>query len=245
MAGLFQILNISRLDMLSRLNDLDVVSNNLANVNTTGFKRSRANFQELLDMQEPAGNHLSSTQMLDDPGSYQTTTNPLDLAIQGQGYFAVTLADGTTAYTRDGRLSLDADNRLVTAGGRQLVWQGQIPPGVDEIQVRGDGQVYTRIGEAWTRAGAIQLARFINPSALQGYGENLWLETPASGTAQNGVPGSENYGALASNTLEQSNVNLADEMTHLVSLQRAFEMSVKTFQQTDEMITQAIQVRQA
>lgn len=245
MADLFQILNISRLDMLSRLNDLDVVSSNLANVNTTGYKRSRANFQELLDAQDPAGNHLSSTQMLDELGSMQTTTNPLDLAIHGDGFFGVTLPDGATAYTRDGRLSLDANNRLVTASGRPLVWQGNIPTGVDEVQVRGDGEVYTRLGETWTRAGSIQITCFANPSALQGYGENLWLETPASGSAQSGTPGSESLGTLASSTLEQSNVNLADEMTHLVSLQRAFQMSVKTFQQTDEMIAQAIQVRKA
>jgi len=231
--------------MLSRLSDLDTVSNNLANVNTAGFKQSRANFQELLTQGSPNGVQLSATQVMADQGAFKTTDNPLDLAVSGNGFFAVTLPDGKTAYTRDGELHIDPTQGLVNASGYRLVWQGSIPANSEEIQVQPDGTVRSRQGTTWVQVGTIPLSVFTNPSGLQSNGENLWLASAASSPAKSGTPGSAGFGKICASTIEQSNVNLADEMTHLMSLQQAFQMSVRTFQQTDGMISEAIHMRKA
>jgi len=242
-SSLFHILNISQSAMLSGLQDLDITSNNLANVNTVGFKASRGNFQELLEQRQLEGVRSSSTQLLLNQGSLRYTQNPLDLAIQGEGFFGVTLADGRTAYTRDGQFHLDGNRQIVSAGGQRLVWQGQIPATAEEVAVDPNGVVSTRQGATWTRAGTIQTYRFANPTALQGYGENLWLSTPVSGQAQAGAPNAGNYGLIRSQSVEASNVNIANEMTHMMSLQRAFQISTRAFQQTDQMISLAISLR--
>ncbi len=242
-SSVFHILNISRQDMLARLTDLDIISNNLANVNTTGFKASRANFQELLKDGQLSGVHLTSTQTLSDQGSLIPTQNALDLAISGEGFFAVQMADGRTGYTRAGEFSQDANGAIITSGGQKLIWQGQIPAEAEEIQVTGDGTVLTRTGSTWTSAGSIQLTRFANPTGLQACGGNLWLETESSGVPMAGAPGSLNFGTINSHAIEKSNVNMADEMTRLVSLQRAFQITTRTFQQTDQMIDEAIHIR--
>jgi flagellar basal-body rod protein FlgG len=244
-SSLFHILNISRQDMLSRLLDLDTVSHNLANVNTAGYKRTRSNFQELLVAGAQEGNYLAATQVMTGQGTLRTTFNPLDLAISGDGYFAFLLPDGRTLYSRDGQLMLDTDNRLVNANGVPLVWDGQIPAGADDVQVQPDGVVQVRTGSTWSVAGHIPLSRFPNPSALEEQGENMWLSTPASGEAIAGTPGAQGFGMIASGAVEQSNVDLSLEMTRLMSLQRSFQLSVRAFQATDEMITGAIHMRRA
>lgn len=238
------ILNITRSSLLARLLDLDIRSHNLANLNTTGFKSSRANFQEVLEAERRAGVQAASTQRLMGQGPLERTDNPFDLAIDGEGFFSVTLPDGRKAYTRDGRFQLDANRRLVSASGFPLAWEGSIPEGATGIHVNPDGSVMARQGEAWTAVGKISLARFRNPSGLENYGYNLLLETPISGVAENGVPGSPGYGEILAGALEQSNVNLAEEMTQIVALQRSFEMSVRAFQATDQMLGQAIHLRQ-
>ena len=229
--------------MLSRLLDLDVTSNNVANINTIGFKRNRANFQELLQQKQQSGVYMQPTQILPDQGSMTTTTNPLDLSITGEGYFQVRLPGGGTGYTRDGRFSLDASHRIVNANGYPLVWQGQIPADSEEVQVQANGFVFSRVGNTWTQVGTIQVANFLNPTALQIDGSNTYLATPASGTARIGVPGTTNLGQIKSYTVEQSNVNMANEMTHMIQLQRSFQIASKTFQQTDTMISEAIEMR--
>jgi flagellar basal-body rod protein FlgG len=241
--SLTQILNVTRSGMLARLIDLDLVSNNLANVNTNGYKSSRSNFQELLNAERYSGVQIRSTQRFMDQGQIKKTANPLDLAINGNGFFAVTLPDGRTAYTRDGQFTLDAQRRIVSANGYPLVWQGQIPQDASDINVLPDGTVMALQGSAWNEIGRIQLSRFPNPTALEGYGQSLWLETPPSGAAQAGAPGAEGYGQILSGALEGSNVSLANEMSQLVTLQRSFEMSLRTFQQTDQMLSQAIHMR--
>jgi flagellar basal-body rod protein FlgG len=232
--------------MLSRLTDLDVVSHNLSNVNTAGFKRNRANFQELL---AAAGDHsgvrLVSTQTMTEQGHLRNSTRALDLAIQGEGYFAVQMPDDTIAYTRDGQLVLDENGQLVTPEGYPLVIQGQIPQGTTAVEIHTDGGVYAQQGTTWTQVGTLKLNRFANPAGMTSAGDNLWLATEVSGEAQAGAPGSEGMGTIVPFAIEQSNVNLADEMTHMVTLQRAFQMSVRTFQQTDEMISEAIRMRKA
>jgi flagellar basal-body rod protein FlgG len=245
-SSLFHTLNISRQDILSRMSDLDVTSNNLANINTSGFKTSRSNFQEMLNKQLKEGIQIKNTQSLTVQGTLRESTNPLDWAIQGEGYFGVKLPDGKTGYTRDGQFSLDADNKLVTAGGYPLTWDGTITKEMTNITIGVDGKVTALDAKGATvKVGTVQLTRFPNPSALTSHGNNVWLESDVSGKAQAGDAGAENYGTIHSYRVEQSNVDLAREMTHMMTLQRSFSMSVKAFQQTDTMISQAINLRKA
>lgn len=244
-SSLFHILNISRQDMLGSLNDLDVTSNNLANVNTAGFKSSRANFQELLDNASQNGSHLSATQALTSEGSIRETDRTLDWAVQGEGYFAVKLPGGETGYTRDGQFNLDAKRQLVNSSGLLLDWEGQVPEGTENVSVQPDGTVLGLQGAAWSKIGTVQLTRFPNPSGLHENGQNVWMETDSSGKAETKAPGSAGFGWIQAQSVEQSNVDLSNEMTHMMTLQRAFQMSVRTFQQTDQMITQAIHMRKA
>ena len=245
-SSLFHTLTISRQDILSRMRDLDVTSNNLANVNTAGYKSSRANFQEMLNQQLKEGNQLRGTQMLTSQGTLKETTSSLDWAIQGEGFFSVTLPDGTVGYTRDGQLTLDAERNLVTASGYPLVWDGTIPEGTVNISVSADGTVSGQdAAGANVDLGTVGLTRFPNPSGLTSFGDNVWLESDASGAAQAGAPGDENFGTLSSFRVEQSNVELSQELTHLITLQRSFSMSLKAFEQTDSMISQAINLRKA
>ena len=242
-SSLFHILNISQSAMLTQLQDLDMTSNNLANINTAGFKSTRGNFQELLNQAELEGTKLSSSQLLMTQGALRSTGNPLDVAVQGEGFFQVGLADGRTAYTRDGQFHIDANRNLVTSSGEKVVWQGQIPQNFEEVAIAPNGAVNVRVGLNWSQAGTLQLSRFANPTGLQGYGQNLWLATPSSGQAQNGAPASPNFGSLQSQAVEAANVNIANEMTNMTVLQRAFQMSTRAFQTTDGMITQAIHMR--
>ena len=242
--SLFHTLNISQQDMLNRLLDLDTISNNLANVNTTGFKGTRANFQELLNAHYLEGNTLINSQISMNQGTLQTTGNSLDWAIQGNGFFQVQKQDGTTAYTRDGQFILDANRQLVNANGCRLIWNGQIPEGVLDVNVDQNGAVYALSADGnRTQIGTVQLARFANPTGLRNGGDNLWLESDASGQAQIGTPGAGGYGVISSGAVERSNVNMADEMTHMMSVERAFQMSTRVFQQTDTMISEAIHMR--
>jgi flagellar basal-body rod protein FlgG len=245
-ADLFQILNISQQDMQQRVQDLDVVSNNLSNVNTPGFKQSRANFQELLSNLGKDGSHLSSTQVISTQGSLKTTQNPLDLAVSGEGFFSVTLPDGKVGYTRDGELHLDPNQRLVNSSGYPLVWQGQIPAGSTDVSVGTDGTVSARQGDAaWVAVGNIRLTRFANPTGLQDNGQNVLLATADSGAPLVGTAGVGGFGLISADSVEMANVNMADELTHMITLQRAFQLSTQAFQQTDQMISQAITMRRA
>lgn len=247
MSSLFNTLNISRQDMLTRLLDLDTVSNNLANMNTTGFKASRSNFQELLDRRlNRSGIIMPATQVLTAQGNIKQTANALDWAIQGEGYFQVRLPDGRTGYTRDGQLSLDAARNLVTASGARLIWNGTLPDGYQDVNIREDGTVEALMNDG-TRinAGTIQLATFVNPSALTGAGQNVWIPSLDSGPARVGAPNTTGMGSVQSHQVEMSNVDISREMTQLMTDQRTFQMSVQAFQQTDQMIAQALNLRKA
>lgn len=244
--SLLSTLHISRHDMLSRLNDLDVTSSNLSNVNIAGYKANRSNFQEMLNKKLEEGTRLVNTQLLQTQGSLRDSENPLDWAIQGEGFFSVTLPNGDTGYTRDGQFTLDAERKLVNANGYPLVWEGEIPEGVTDIQIQSDGKVTALDADGQSvDVGTVQLTRFPNPTGLTGYGDNVWLESDASGAAQTGAPGEENFGIISSHKIEQSNVDLARELSHLMTLQRSFSMSLTAFQQTDSMISQAINLRKA
>ena len=245
-ASLFHTLNISRQDILSHMLDLDVTSSNLANVNTAGYKTTRSNFQEMLNAQLKEGTQMRATQALTMQGSLRTSSSSLDWAVQGDGYFSVTLPDGTLGYTRDGQFALDADNTLVTASGYPVIWDGQIEEGMSNVNVNATGTVTaTDADGATVEVGTIQLTRFPNPGGLTDNGSNILLESDVSGAAQVGDPGSENFGTLSGFKVENSNVDLAQEMTRLISLQRNLSMSLKAFQQTDTMISEAINLRKA
>lgn len=242
--SLLHALHISRQDMMNRLLDLDGVSNNLANVNTTGFKATRANFQELLSLQNRNGDMLRSTQIITRQGSIVSSGRSLDWAIEGEGFFQVELPDGATGYTRDGQFFLDSERNLVNASGYRLVWDGEIPENIVDVALLSDGtlQGLTTAGEQ-VDLGAIELATFANPSGLEARGSNAFFESESSGEAQVGAPGTGTAGKVKANAYEQSNVNMAEEMTGMITLQRAFQMSVRAFQQTDTMINQAIHMR--
>jgi len=245
-SSLFHTLNISRQDLLSHMLDLDVTSSNLANVNTAGYKTTRSNFQEMLNLQLKEGTQMSSTQALTMQGSLRSSANSLDWAIQGDGYFSLTLPDGTIGYTRDGQFSLDADGTLVSANGYPLVWDGDIAEGMTNITVSAAGVVSaTDADGATAEVGTIQLTRFPNPGGLTDNGNNILLASDVSGAALAGDPGSENFGTLSGYKVENSNVDLAQEFTRLIALQRNLSITIRAFQQTDTMISQAINLRKA
>jgi flagellar basal-body rod protein FlgG len=245
-SSLFSTLNISRTDILSRLRDLDVTSNNIANVNTSGFKTNRSNFQEMLNEQLKEGTRIPNTQLMPMQGPLRDSDNPLDWAIQGEGFFSVTLPNGDTGYTRDGEFTLDAERNLVNANGYPLVWDGEIPEDAVDITIQSNGTVTATNADGESAdIGAVELTIFPNPTGLTGYGDNVWLESDSSGAAQTGAPGDENFGIIASHKVEQSNVNLGRELSRLMTLQRSFGMSISAFQQTDNMISLAINLRKA
>ena len=244
--SLLHTLNISRQDMQNRMQDLDSISNNLANVNTGGFKGSRMNFQELLSSQQVEGTTLNSSQVNTTQGVLRPTENPYDWAIQGDGFFAVKLADGKIGYTRDGAFQLDSKKQLVNSSGYLLDWNGQIPADTQDISLGTNGSVTAILADGSKQAaGNVELARFANPTALVNAGNNVWIPGEASGIAQMGTPGVDGCGTVQAHMLESSNINLADEMTHIIRVQRGFQMTSRVFQQTDTMISEAIHMRKA
>jgi flagellar basal-body rod protein FlgG len=234
-----------------------VVSNNLANVNTTGFKKSRAVFEDLLyqnvrqvgaatsqDTEAPSGLSLGTgvrvvaTEKTYTQGNLSQTGNSLDLAISGRGFFQILLPDGTLAYTRAGDFQLSSQGQLVTSSGFVVQPGISIPQGAQSISIGADGVVSVQLPgqSAPTQVGTLQLVDFVNPTGLQPRGENLLLETAASGTAQPGTPGQSGLGTLEQGAVESSNVNVVEEMVNMIETQRAYEMNTKAIQTTDQML---------
>jgi flagellar basal-body rod protein FlgG len=245
MSSLFQILKISRQDMSARLSQLDTTSSNLANINTIGYKHQRANFQEILQNAQMSGVYETSTQLVTDQGTLRSTGNALDLALSGDGYFQVRMPDGQIGYSRDGQFNLDANLNIVNSSGMKLIWQGQIPPNAEAVKVQEDGIIFTRVGTTWTQSGRIQLARFTNPTALFEKGKNVFVPNLNTGASQVGNAATAPFAQIIAGSLEQSNVDSAEEMTRMMLLQRDFQISTRAFQTTDTMISQAIQMRRA
>ncbi len=236
---------------------LSVISNNLANVSTNAYKESRAVFEDLLyqnvrqvggstsqDSLLPSGLMLGSgsrivaTEKIHSQGTIQTTGNALDVAIQGKGYFPILLPDGTEAYTRDGGFMVSDQGQLVTASGYTLQPGITIAADVQSITIGNDGVVSVNLPGQTSPStiGNIQLANFINPTGLQPMGENLFLESAASGAAQAGTPGLTGLGSLRSGALESSNVNIVEEMVGMIETQRAYEMNSKLISTADGMM---------
>jgi len=236
---------------------LSVISNNLANANTTAYKRSRAVFEDLLyqnvrqvgsqsteNTKLPSGLMLGTgvrtvaTEKNHAQGNMIQTENNLDIAIQGRGYFQILQPDGSLAYTRDGSFQVNDVGELVTAGGYQVQPAITIPNNAQSIAIGSDGVVSVMLqgSAAPTQIGSIQLADFQNPTGLQPMGENLYSETAASGSPQNGTPGLNGLGSVVQGALESSNVNAVKEMVELIETQRAYEMNSKAISTADQML---------
>jgi len=249
--------------MLSQQINLDVVANNIANVNTTGFKKSRAEFQDLLStaMKTPGammnqgtyqpvgvevglGVKTSATTKVFTEGVLTSTGNSLDVAIEGQGFFQIIQSDGTTAYTRDGSFKVDPSGQLCTTDGYLLMPQITIPQNAVEITISPDGNVSVKSGNETTQnvVGQIQLARFQNPAGLLSVGHNLFVETPGSGVPIPGNPGQDGYGSLQQSFLEGSNVQIVDELINLIKAERAFESNSKVITASSTILQQTNQL---
>jgi flagellar basal-body rod protein FlgG len=252
---------IARTGLDTQQTQLDVIANNLANVSTNGFKRQRAVFQDLLyqtmrqpgaqssqQTQVPAGLQLGtgarpvSTAHLFTQGNLQKTDNSLDVAINGDGFFQVLLPDGTTAYTRDGSFQKDNQGQVVTADGYPLQPAITIPADARAISIGADGTVSVTQGNTTTQIGNLQVATFINPAGLQSIGQNLFLETAASGTPTPNTPGNNGAGAVNQGYVETSNVNVAEELVTMIQTQRAYELNSKVVSTSDAMLGRLTQL---
>lgn len=254
---------ISKTGMDAQQTQLDVVSNNLANVGTTGFKRARVAFEDLLyqNVRQAGANSSQQTQLptglqigtgvkpvatprMFTQGNLQRTDNQFDLAINGPGFFQIQMPDGTTAYSRDGTFHVDANGTLVTSNGFALQPSITIPPNAINVTIGQDGTVTANIpGQVNPQnVGSIQLASFINPAGLESRGQNLFVETAASGTANANTPGTNGLGMLNQGYLETSNVNVVEELVSMIQTQRAYEINSKAIQTSDQMLGRLAQL---
>ena len=249
-------LHVARTGLDAQNSRMRVIANTLANVNTTGFRRDRADFetlayQQMVAVGAPSGGdnryavgealgtgvRLAGTARIDTQGTLTATGNSFDLAIEGAGLFQVTMPDGRTGYTRAGNFSLTAEGKLVTATGMPLVPEITVPEGTTGVTIAADGTVSAMVAgsaEA-SELGRIELARFANPAGLQAIGSNLLVETPASGSPQTGAGGTEGRGTIRQAMLEGSNVNIVEELVDMIETQRAYEVNSKMIQAADQM----------
>jgi len=252
-----QALWIAKTGLDAQQTRMAVISNNLANVNTTGFKQSRVVFEDLLyqtvrqsggqtsqDTELPSGMHIGTgvrvvaTEKLFTQGSILQTDNALDVAIKGRGFFQILTPDGNLAYTRDGSFQRNSQGELVTASGYVVQPGINIPDGAQSITIGNDGTVSVQLAgiPSPTQVGSLETVDFINPVGLQAIGENLYVETASSGAAQAGTPGLNGLGALAQGALEGSNVNVVAELVNMIETQRAYEMNSKAISTSDQMM---------
>ncbi len=246
--------------MQAQTTHIDVISNNLANVGTAGFKRSRADFQDLLyetmqppgvtaggDSQVPTGIQIGhgtrtvATQKVFIQGNFEHTENDLDMAIEGQGFFQIVQSNGELAYTRAGNFKIDSEGRIVSPDGFLLEPEITIPTDALAVSIGTDGTVSVlQPGQSEpAEVGQLQLARFVNPAGLKSIGRNLFTRTAASGEASTGTPGEDGFGTIAQGFLEMSNVSVVDEMVNMITAQRAYEINSKAIQASDDMLQTA------
>jgi len=251
-------LDIAATGMLAQQRNVEVVSNNLANMNTTAFQRRRTEFHDLIyqdlrrvgttssdagtvvptGVQLGLGVKLAAVYRIHEQGNLTATDNTFDMAIQGKGFFQILLPTGETAYTRDGTFQLNANGQIVTHDGFTLQPGLSVPNNAVDVTVNNSGQVEVKIeGQtALSNIGQIQIANFANEAGLESIGDNLYLETPASGTPTAGNPADTGFGSILQGFLETSNVNAVEEISNLISAQRAYEMNSKVIQTSDEMM---------
>jgi flagellar basal-body rod protein FlgG len=244
--------------------NIDVVSNNIANVNTSGFKKSRADFQDLMyqtlkttgapsttttnipnGIQVGLGTKPASVTKIFTTGTFSHTGNELDMAIEGDGFFQILLPDGTIAYTRSGAFKKDSTGRVLTADGDPLSPEIVIPNNSSQLTIGNDGTVsVVQAGQTTsTNIGTIQLATFPNPAGMYSKGKNLFLETDSSGAPTTGTGGQNGIGTISQGFLEMSNVSVVEEMVNMIVGQRAYEINSKAVQTADEMLQQAINLK--
>jgi flagellar basal-body rod protein FlgG len=256
-------LYVAKTGLEAQQTQLDVVSNNLANVGTTGFKRSRAVFEDLMyqnlrqvggqtsdqtrlpsGLQVGTGVHVVATERIHAQGNMTKTDNPKDIAINGSGFFQVLMPDGTTSYTRDGSFQTDKDGQLVTASGFTIQPPITIPQNATSMTVGRDGIVsVTQAGSTATvQVGQLQLATFLNPAGLESKGENLYTETDSSGAPNLLNPGLDGAGILSQGYTEASNVNVVEELVNMIATQRAYEINSKAIQTSDQMLQRLSQL---
>jgi flagellar basal-body rod protein FlgG len=257
-------LSIASTGMLAQQTNVDVISNNIANMSTTAFKRQRAEFQDLLyqsvsragaasgsDSKLPTGIQIGAgvkaggVYRIAEQGALSQTDNPYDMAIQGKGYFAITMPSGETGYTRDGSFQLSDQGELVTADGYPVQPAITVPQGAVAVTVSKTGEVQVTLSgtPAPQTIGQLQLATFVNEAGLEALGGNNFLETAASGQATIASPGEPGFGTLTQGFIEQSNVNPVSEITALITAQRAYEMNSRVVKTADEMLSTTSQLR--
>lgn len=254
---MLRALNTAATGMQAQQSNMDVIANNIANVSTTGFKRSRAEFEDLMyqTIKEPGaasglnsispngiqlglGVRNSAVQRDFAVGSPRVTKNPLDLQIEGPGFFPVQLTNGQIGYTRDGGFKRDGSGRVVDSNGNALQPEIIIPPDAMGVDISASGQVSIAVGNSPTpqNVGQIQLVNFVNPAGLKGIGQNIFVPTNASGLPLQGAPGQNGLGSLSQGQLEASNVNIVDEMVNMITAQRSYETNSKVIQAADQML---------
>lgn len=258
-------LSIGATGMMAQQLNVEVISNNIANISTTGFKRSRAEFQDLLyenmrrvgspssdtgtllpsGLQVGLGVKPVATYRINEQGSITVTNNQYDIAINGRGFLRVEMPDGTTAYTRAGALNLNQDGQLVTPDGFLITPTITVPSDALSVSISASGLVTAEIaGQTEVQnVGQIQLATFVNPTGLEAIGDNLLKETEASGSPTVGNPQSTGFGSLLQGSIESSNVNVVSEITSLITAQRAYEMNSRVIKTADDMLTTVSQMR--
>ena len=258
-------LGIAATGMLAQQRNVEVVSNNLANMNTTGYMRRRTEFHDLLyqnlrrvgstssdagtivpsGVQLGLGVKLAAVYRIHEQGNLNPTDNAFDIAVQGRGFFQIQMPNGDTAYTRDGTFQLNADGQIVTHDGYAVIPNINVPNNAVDVAINGSGEVLVKLdGQvAYSNVGQLQTAIFANDTGLESIGSNLYLETPASGNATTGTPGSTGFGTVLQGFLETSNVNAVEEISNLISAQRAYEMNSKVIQTSDEMMGTISQMR--
>ncbi len=251
--------------MMAQQTNVEVISNNIANMSTTGYKRRRAEFQDLIyqnlrrtgsqssdtgttlpsGAQVGLGVRTGAVYRIHEQGNLQQTENRFDVAIRGNGFFQITLASGETAYTRDGTFGLSAEGTIVTAEGFTVQPGITIPTSARDVTINATGEVLAKIDGQTTpqNVGQIQLATFANEGGLEAVGDNLLMATPSSGTAQQAAPGQPGYGNVMQGFVETSNVNVVQEITSLITAQRAYEMNSKVITTSDEMLAALTRLR--
>ncbi len=251
-------LDIAATGMLAQQRNVEVVSNNLANMNTTAFQRRRSEFHDLIyqdlrrvgttssdagtivptGVQLGLGVKLAAVYRIHEQGNLSATDNTFDLAVQGKGFFQITMPDGTTAFTRDGTFQLNATGQIVTHDGYTVQPGITVPSNAIDVTINNSGEVLVKIeGQVeYSNVGQLQISTFLNDGGLEAVGDNLYKETPASGSATSGTPGGTGFGTILQGFLETSNVNAVEEISNLISAQRAYEMNSKVIQTSDEMM---------
>jgi len=254
---------ISKTGLDAQQTQMDVLANNLANVNTSGFKRSKAVFEDLLyqNIRQPGAQSSQSTNLptglqlgtgvrpvatsrIFTQGNLQQTGNNFDMAINGNGFFQVQMPDGTAGYTRDGSFRLDSQGQLVTSNGYPMSPAITIPPTAQSVTIAQDGTVSVTLPgtAATTQVGTIQLANFVNAGGLSAVGQNLFVETASSGSPSTANPGASGHGTLSQGYVETSNVNVVEELVSMIQTQRAYEINSKAIQTSDQMLQKLAQI---